>query len=233
MSSAILYARVSTDEQAAKGLSIPAQSEACRRFCEREGWTISSTHQDEGISASLPLARRPGLLAAISALESGSALVVAKRDRIFRSDPFESAVIERAVVSRGARIASAAGEGTADDEPSSVLMRRLLDAFAEYELLLIRTRTRAVLRSKAARSERIGQVPWGTRLAADGRHVEPDHHELRWADEIRRVRERGWSLRRIAAWLDELGIRPKNRGASGARWSPSSVAAILRRFPCP
>jgi len=229
LSSAILYARVSTDEQAAKGLSIPAQSEACRRFCEREGWTISSTHQDEGVSASLPLARRPGLLAAISALESGSALVVAKRDRIFRSDPFESAVIERAVVSRGARIASAAGEGTADDEPSSVLMRRLLDAFAEYELLLIRTRTRAVLRSKAARSERIGQVPWGTRLAADGRHVEPDHEELRIVDQVQALRAEGRSLRWIADALDSCRV-PTKRG--GASWSPSSVAAILRRFPC-
>jgi site-specific DNA recombinase len=228
VSDATLYGRVSTAEQAEKGLSIPAQLEACRRFCSVQGWTISSTHQDEGVSASLPLDRRPGLLAAIAALELGSVLLVAKRDRIFRADPFECVVIERAVVSRGARIVSAAGEGTGDDEPSSVLMRELLDSFARYELRVIRARTRAVLRSKAARSERIGQVPWGTRLAADGLHVEPDHEELRVVEQIQALRAEGRSLRWIADALDSRRVPTKNHGPG---WAASSVAAILRRFP--
>jgi DNA invertase Pin-like site-specific DNA recombinase len=59
-------------------------------------------------------------------------LLVAKRDRIGRLDPLPMAMIESAVRRKRARIVSAAGEGTENDDPSSILMRRMIDAFAEY-----------------------------------------------------------------------------------------------------
>jgi len=37
---AILYARVSTDEQATSGYSLRQQIEACRTWCEREGHEV-------------------------------------------------------------------------------------------------------------------------------------------------------------------------------------------------
>jgi site-specific DNA recombinase len=37
---AILYARVSTDEQARSGYSLAQQLEALRGYCEREGYEI-------------------------------------------------------------------------------------------------------------------------------------------------------------------------------------------------
>ena len=47
-------------------------------------------------------------------------------------------------------------------------MRRIVDAFGEYERLLIKARTRAALRAKKARGERIGQIPYGRRLTGSG-----------------------------------------------------------------
>ena len=45
---------------------------------------------------------------------------------------------------------SAAGEGTDTDGPTDILMRRIVDAFGEYERLIIKARTKAALRSRRA-----------------------------------------------------------------------------------
>ena len=49
-------------------------------------------------------------------------LLVARPDRIGR-DVITVAMIERLVAKRGARLISAAGEGTESDDPAGVLMR--------------------------------------------------------------------------------------------------------------
>lgn len=222
--SAVIYCRVSTEEQATKGLSLRAQEETCAAVADRNGWTVSATCRDAGVSAGLALDRRPGLVQAIAQLTLGSVLLIAKRDRIFRADPFECAVIERAIRSRGGRIVSCAGEGTEDDSPSSIMMRRLLDAFAEYERLQVSVRTRAIMASKRARGERTGRIPFGQRLAADGRLLEPDQAELHALEAMRSLRAGGMSLRQIAAEMDG---RTPPRG--GGKWSHSSIRELLRR----
>lgn len=47
---AILYARVSTDEQARSGYSLAQQLEALRGYCEREGYEILEEVSDTGQS---------------------------------------------------------------------------------------------------------------------------------------------------------------------------------------
>ena len=53
-----IYVRVSTDEQAEKGYSLPSQIEACRRFAEYKGFENASVYQDD-ISGVTPIASRP------------------------------------------------------------------------------------------------------------------------------------------------------------------------------
>jgi Resolvase, N terminal domain len=89
-------------------------------------------------------------------LGSGGVLLVANHDRIGRLEPMTMAMIERAVQRKGGRIVSAAGEGTENDDPSSILMRRMVDALAEYERLVIKARTKATLGSKRKRGEKTG-----------------------------------------------------------------------------
>jgi len=53
-----------------------------------------------------------------------------------------------------------------------MLMRRIVDAFAEYEWMLIKTRTKAALAVTRSRGERISrEAPYGYRLAADSVHL--------------------------------------------------------------
>ena len=130
---AAIYTRVSTEEQAESGAGLAAQADASMACAGRLGADVMGVFADEGVSRSVGLEKRPALLEAIGKIGKGDVLIVAKRDRIGRLDPMAMAMIQRAVERKGARIVSAAGEGTSSDDPSEVLMRRMIDAFSEYE----------------------------------------------------------------------------------------------------
>jgi DNA invertase Pin-like site-specific DNA recombinase len=118
MPRAIIYLRVSTDEQAESGLGLEAQLSACRAAADRQGLAIASIFQDD-VSGGLPLDRRPVLVDAIATLEPGDILLIAKRDRLSRGDQFVTGTIELAIQRAGARILSASGEGTESDDPAT------------------------------------------------------------------------------------------------------------------
>ena len=218
----ILYRRCSTDEQSESKNGLNAQSDHCASFAATNGGEIVGTHSDEGISGGASLEKRPALLTAISELKRGDVLLVAKRDRLGR-DPMVVAMIEAAVNRKGARVLSAAGEGTSDDDPTSVLMRRMVDAFSEYERLIIKARTKAALHAKKIRNERVGHIPFGFRLAADGRHLESEPNEQEILTLIRELRGNGLSLRAIASQLTTSGL--PNRGKD---WNGVSVLRVSR-----
>jgi site-specific DNA recombinase len=56
--SAAIYARVSTDDQAEKGYSLPSQIEACRKFALQKGFDVAGVYQDD-ISGAKPITTRP------------------------------------------------------------------------------------------------------------------------------------------------------------------------------
>lgn len=234
---AVAYLRVSTSEQVESGAGLEAQLHAIRRHCERHGLTLSGTYSDEGVSGAAQLDKRPGLLDAVNAVTRGAILLVAKRDRLAR-DVVACAVVERMVAKRGGRVVSAAGEGTDDDDATSVLMRRIVDAFAEHERLVIAARTRAALQAKRRRGERAGRLPLGYALAAadvattrsrSGLPVAlvPVEAQLKVVERIRREHAAGLSMRTIAQRLTDEGV-PTATGRN--RWCHSTVQRVLERF---
>lgn len=163
------YLRVSTDDQAESGLGLAAQEASCRVWAA--GAEVE-TYTDAGVSGGAPPSERPALVRLLAAVRKGDVLLVAKRDRLAR-DPYYAIIIERAVSASGGRVVSAAGEGTDDDSPTSILMRRILDAFAEHERLLIGVRTKAALGARKAQGKRVsGRSPLGWRF--DDGAVVPD-----------------------------------------------------------
>lgn len=212
----VIYLRVSTDEQSNSGHGIQAQIDTCRAV-----FPEADTFSDEGISGAAGLDKRPGLLEAIAVLGKGDTLLVAKRDRLAR-DPLVMAMVESAVKRKGARIQSAAGEGTEGDDPASVMMRRMIDAFSEYERLVIGARTKAALQSKRKRSERVGSVPYGYRLDQDGVHLIKDQKEQEAIRLVHLLRSGGMTLRAIAGELESRGYQSR-----GKSWHPTTVQRIL------
>src|SRR5215203_5943506 len=81
----VLYARVSTDEQAEKGYSISDQLRSLREHVTREGYDVVEEIVDDGYSGATP--NRPGLFRIMELAEDGTIDVVlaTKRDRFFRS----------------------------------------------------------------------------------------------------------------------------------------------------
>lgn len=214
-----IYLRVSTDDQADSRAGLNAQLDACVKICGGD----HEVYRDEGVSGAAPLEKRPGMLELIADLKRGDVLVVAKRDRLGR-DPIVVAMIERSVERRGGSVVSAAGEGTESNEPGSVLMRRMIDAFAEYERLIIGARTKAALAAKKSRGERVGEIPFGYRLKGRrGRVVERDDHEQKIIEKARALRGDGLSLRAVCGKLEEMGMVSR----AGTRFNPTQVYRMV------
>lgn len=218
------YRRVSTQEQSNSGLGLEAQQLAITVAAARLGLPLAETFTDAGVSGGLALEQRPALLAALNALGKGDVLVIAKRDRLGR-DLLNCALIQRLVERKKARVVSAAGEGSDDDGPTSVLMRTIVDAFSQYERALIQSRTRAALAVKKTRNERIGGLPYGSRLAGDGRTLEPHAEEQRALTLLLELRAAGCTMAAVAARLNELGFRSR----AGGRWTKQAVHMQLVR----
>lgn len=217
------YLRVSTDQQVESGLGLEAQAKAIEDYAKKHGANSYEIFRDEGLSGSLALDKRPGILAAIASLKKGDLMVVAKRDRLGR-DLIVCAMIEAAVKRKGARIVSVAGEGTDNDEPTSKLMRNIIDSFAEYERLIIGARTKAALQAKKMKGERVGYIPFGFKLAADGIRLEEHEEEQGILRKMGSLRKKGLSIRDIVRAMNENKIF--NRGHS--IWNHASVHRVLK-----
>lgn len=217
---AIGYIRVSTEEQR---LGLGAQRDLIIQWCSREGIPLGSIHEDHGVGGGAALEARAGFLGAVGALERGDVLIVAKRDRLAR-DVVIAAMLTRLVERKGATIAAASG-GANGDTPEAALLRGILDLFAQYEREILRSRTRQALAVKRSRGERIGQIPYGYQLGADGLHLEEAPQEQQAIELLLSLRRAGLSLRRIAAALNAQAPG----AARGSRWHPTTVARLLRR----
>lgn len=216
----VIYLRVSTDQQVTSGLGLEAQRERCLKFIPSGSQVIEFS--DEGFSGALEMEKRPALIAALNVLQDGDILLISNRDRIGR-DPIVNAMIERAVERKKARLVSASNDVNDGNDPSSILMRRMVDAFAEYERLIIGMRVKVALAVKKNRNERVGHIPYGYQLAADGIHLEPNAVEQSTQTLMKDLSSKGLSLRQSARHLNS-----NNRFNRDGPWTHVSVSRVMR-----
>ena len=219
---AVAYIRVSTEEQ---HLGPEAQLAAIELWATRQGVTVVAVHRDLGVSGATPLADCKGLMAALEDLRVHGAglLVVAKRDRLAR-DVMKSAMAEARAEALGARIVSAAGEGDGTD-PAAKLMRTIIDAFAEYERLIIGARTKAALAVKKTKAERIGGIPYGF-SDVNGKLV-PNEDEQRVIIEAKYLSSTGLSMRGICAQFAVKGVVFRNFSWNSPAHADRLLKAVL------
>ena len=107
---AILYARVSTDEQAKSGYSLAQQLEALREYAAREGYEILEEVEDPGQSgASL---ERPGMDRVRDFVAAGNVAVVLAQDRDrFVREPAYHYLLKREFEEHGTKSLFGKGEG--------------------------------------------------------------------------------------------------------------------------
>jgi DNA invertase Pin-like site-specific DNA recombinase len=216
---AVAYIRVSKDDQK---LGPEAQRAQVEAWAGREGVQVAAYCVDDGVCSIDPIAERPALLAALAALRTHGAgiLVVAKRDRIAR-DPMLTRAVEGEAARMGAVVVSAAGEASGGTAPADVMMRGVVDLFAEYERGLIRARTKAALAVKSARGECVGQVPYG--FVREGARLVAVEREQATIARARVLAVEGRSLRAVAAQLAVEG----HVSRKGSTFSACQVARMV------
>lgn len=201
---AIAYVRVSTDRERQE-LGAEAQKRAIRAWATHNRIAVVAWFIEE-VSGAAQLDKRPVLLDAVAAVsaEHAGILVVHRLDRFARNTT-TATVVGLELAKAGAKLVTANGEGNGDD-PASKMMRGILLEVAEYERAIIAARIRAALAVKKARGEMTGRPPYGWRVGADKKRLEPDPREQTILREAKRLRGRGVPLRGIIDSLGENGM---------------------------
>ncbi len=227
---AIGYVRCSTHEQADSGLGLDAQAERIRAYCTLKALRLFDIITDAGVSGGKPLAGREGGQRLLEAIRErrAEAVVMHKLDRMFRNagdclttvERWEKAGVALHVVDLG---------GNAIDTTSAAgrFMLVVLAGAAEMERNLTRERTRSAMAVKRANGQRIGTVPYGFNVTANGTTLVPNNSEQAVIHEIQAMRAGGMTLEAIADALTERG-EPTKTGKS-TRWTHQAVARILGR----
>jgi DNA invertase Pin-like site-specific DNA recombinase len=104
------------------------------------------------------------------------------------------------------------------------LVLNVLISVAQWEAETIGERTRAALDVKREKGQRIGGIPFGYQLAADGAQLELNRSERRIIEHIRLRYEQGYSQRRIVNELKHMGFV----GRTGKPLSLMQVQRILK-----
>jgi site-specific DNA recombinase len=138
----VIYCRVSTDRQREAG-TIESQREALLQFARVQNWTVVSVEEDDGFSGTVPAWERPGMSRALRLIESRSVdyLLVVDLDRTSRAeDPFERAIVRKALRDHGVLLATPKGI-LRDITPEEKLTQDMLSSVASYERSKTRERT--------------------------------------------------------------------------------------------
>ncbi len=223
---AIGYVRVSTADQRDNGVSLEAQRERIKKWCDADGYRLVEVFDDAGISGKRA-DNRPGLQLALDRVckTKGGALIVYSLSRLARSTRNAIEIAER-LDKAGADLVSLT-EKIDTTSAAGKMVFRMLAVLAEFERDIISERTRAALDHKRRNGECIGTVPFGWDLNGDGKTLVRNKSEQAAITTIRSMRKRGAKLKQIAAELTEQGIETK----FGKRvWSHQSVSQILKRL---
>jgi DNA invertase Pin-like site-specific DNA recombinase len=108
--------------------------------------------------------RRPGLDQALAAVRSGDTLVVPKLDRLARSVP-DARDIGDSLVDRGVKL-SLGGTSYDPSDPMGKMFFNILATFAEFEVDLLRMRTREGMAIARAKGKLRGRQPQAELRAA-------------------------------------------------------------------
>ncbi|MEK9724430.1 MAG: recombinase family protein [Rhodospirillaceae bacterium] len=224
MTRAVLYARVSTDAQAAEGVSLESQRDMAERYCRERGWELAGEYRDvmSGRNDKRPQLRA---LEADAKARRFEVVLVYRTDRLARSFTKSAAVMAH-LAEAGVALVSMT-EPLDLTSPMGKAIFGVLAGFAEQESENIGQRVRDAKRYGASRGVwQSNRVPYGYKFTGKetgGARLEVDEE---WAPVVRQVfawAAAGETFHAIAHRLNQGG--QPTRG--GAQWHPTTVRNML------
>ncbi|MDE3076172.1 MAG: recombinase family protein, partial [Chloroflexota bacterium] len=214
MKRAVIYVRVSSRDQAEGGYSLEAQTEACRRFVNDQGWSLAGEYVDAGESAQT--ANRPRfqqMLTDLAEERSISFVVVHKVDRFARN--LEDHVAIRARFKKwGVRLVSAT-EGF-EDTPAGRMVEGIVASIAGWYSENLGLETRKGMQQKARDGIWPSVAPLGYHnVRRDGGRraesvLEIDQERAPFIREAFELYATGnWSIKALHTELTKRGLRTR------------------------
>jgi DNA invertase Pin-like site-specific DNA recombinase len=205
---AIIYLRVSTEEQGESGLGLSSGETSAREYCERQGIEVLEIVRE--VKSGKNTTKRPLLNASIDRCKAGEAqlLISPNVSRLARS-VIDLCKMQETAKASGFRILLLDNPELDLNTPNGKMVFQFLGVMAEWEREIISDRTKKALSAKKARGEKVGRT---STLAPET------------VATIRSLRKDNASLPSIATTLNENGIAT---GQGGAKWYPSSVRKVL------
>lgn len=230
MEKAVIYARVSSEEQAKHGFSIENQKKVCIEFAEQNGYIVDKVFIDEGKSAkNLDRPEIQDLMAYCDKKKNNiKAIVIWRLDRLSRNNTDYHGILRPLLAKRDIKLLSATEANV--DTMEGELMRNIGMSFAEYERKVIGARTIAGLRQKARQGEYPHKAPIGYKniTREDGsKTIVIDENYAFYVKQAFNLYDSGmYSLRSLTQKLADDGLRsPK-----GAKIPKTTIEYILKNI---
>ena len=204
----VTYARVSTERQAERELSLPAQQKAMLEYAERHGWIIAAEFVEAGASGRS--AERPELKALLARCRRSpkiDVVLVHKVDRLARN-LLDHATIRALLKQRSIKLASVVEN--VDDTISGQLVENIMASLAEFYSANLGEETKKGMRMMVERGGWPHRPPRGYRIArgTDNRPtVEVDEPVARHVRRMFELYTTGlYSLNDVSGILAEQGF---------------------------
>jgi len=212
---AVVYARVSTDDQADKGYSLPSQLDACRSYAEQLGYEVVAEYRDDH-SGATPVSERPQGRHMNDLIRSRQvdAVIIHQVDRLSR-DIVDLLTSVRNWLQVGVEV-HALDVGQIESELDIVLVIKGWQGSDERKKIRERS-----MRGKRAKA-RSGRVV-GTRAPYGYQHVRDENGKI---ETFEPVEERAKIVRMIFQWY-------VNGDENGKRLSAGKIAKRLSQMKIP
>ncbi len=227
---AVLYARVSSEKQAEKDLSISAQLKALRQYAIKHKYTVIKEFVDKAESART--ANRPAFQEMIALARQRQkpfdAILVWKLSRFARNR--EDSIIYKSILrKKGIKVLSA--NENIDDSPAGAMFEGIIEVMDEFYSANLAQDTKRGLKENAMRGFCNGGVPpygYNHKIVKDGtatrRTLEIDPNLAPIVKRIYLMCQEGIGAKRIATTLNKDGIRTTR----GKLWNSYGILRILK-----
>ncbi len=209
---AIGYVRVSTQEQARTGISIPDQEARIKDYCKFAGLVLVDIIKDPGVSAGTPLAKRPGGAQLLKQIPEVGNVIALKLDRLFRNvDDCRQHVFAWDKADKCLHLIDFGGQAFNTKTALGRAFLTVASTFAELEREMASERIRYGMERLAIEGRYMGtRLPLGYRWDKETGKVVIDEDEAPAVREIFQLRAAGNSYDKIAELIAKKGYRGKN-----------------------